>query len=154
MTYRCTYCNRVQSRDQMVQRGSKALQVCLSCAEAGRNSTVRQARADRRAAFGHAFVEAAPDPAPVRLVGDLLAESRAAGREFDSAWSQAVDVALETVKDRPKREQWHEALEATRDAWLAAYDRRTGSGDGCTARLSTRSTVDSGSTSRCSPRRA
>lgn len=51
---------------------------------------------------------------------EQLADARRAGRTFDEAWPAALDQALDGARDP----DWPSALEATRGAWHAAYERR------------------------------
>lgn len=54
---------------------------------------------------------------------ELLADARAAGEGFESAWPTAVDVAL-TVAERGERASWASALCGTQEGWRACYERR------------------------------
>jgi hypothetical protein len=118
----------------MVARGNGALSICLGCAEAGRSSTVREQRAVIREAYGHVFVESAPDPAPARLLYELMREDRDRwGFDFDGAWHENVEFVLERIEGKGQeheRAQWRIALEGLRDAWQAAWDCRPGPGSG------------------------
>lgn len=91
------------------------------------SSTERERRARTRAAYGHDFVDAAPDASPAALLRELLAEDRASGWDFDRAWQENVEFVL-ARNVKAERESWREALEATRAAWRAAHDRAPGTG--------------------------
>jgi hypothetical protein len=112
----------------MVTRGTGSLRVCLDCAEAGRSSTVRQQRADRAEAYGHNLVDHAPDPAPAKLLGELLRYDREFGVPFAEAWASSVEFVLERVSGRrnaQERASWAEAFRCTRSAWQAAWRGQT-----------------------------
>lgn len=78
------------------------------------------------------------DPAPPRLAGENLAArvrehldaARAAGRDFDDAWGDALDAALPLDAPHPRAtaqrrdaESWREALAWARPAFHRAYYR-------------------------------
>lgn len=56
-------------------------------------------------------------------LAQLLAQARADREEFHNAWALAVEQVLEG-ESGAEREDWRAALNATRDAWGAAWDRR------------------------------
>jgi hypothetical protein len=70
-----------------------------------------------------------PDNAPARVLRVMLAEDRERNvRPFDDAWAQDLRSALESLHS-PERRAWTEALEATREAWAAAYAGVPGPGE-------------------------
>lgn len=90
----------------------------------------RERRAKLRRVFGHAHVEQAPDPAPPRLLAELLREDRDRwGYDFGAAWSENLEFVLARVIGRIERESWREVLEATRDCWAAAWANEPGPGE-------------------------
>lgn len=138
----CRKCDERKPLDQFVKTGKGyRLHTCKTCRNAQRaaqgrrrraagevlsSSTEREARARMRAAFGHRHVEEAPNPAPARLLVDLLRDSRRVGMSFAEAWSEDVEFVLARIRSRSpgaERESWREAFESTRANWEASYNR-------------------------------
>jgi hypothetical protein len=63
-----------------------------------------------------------------------LADARATGQTFETAWPTAVTAALDTSRSPKERESWERAIASTRGAWEAGYDR-TDAGHGSLAML-------------------
>ncbi len=60
---------------------------------------------------------------PATELGRLLAAARRAGRAFDVAWESAAAGAVAGLCG-DERADWRAALDSTRDAWGAAWERR------------------------------
>lgn len=143
----CKRCSERKPLDAFVRTNASGdqpryLHLCRACKNAYRaaqhrrqvdagevlsSSTARERQARIRAAYGHDFVRYAPDPAPARLLLDLLADSRRVGLPFDVAWSEDVEFVLAHTRTRPggieaERASWREAFESTKTAWRAAYE--------------------------------
>lgn len=66
--------------------------------------------------------ESSPDPAPARLLGQLMREDRAAGVDFATAWDSNVQYVLDHIGNVMRdREQWRIAFESTRGAWARGW---------------------------------
>lgn len=88
----------------------------------------REARALANELYGHRLVAEAPDPGPAKLLRELMAYDRGFGIPFDCAWDENVNFVLARITasrnvQRRERESWRTALDATRDAWEAAWAR-------------------------------
>jgi hypothetical protein len=62
--------------------------------------------------------------APLDTLRAALHLERRKGTPFDIAWERARRTALLDLNDHAKRKQWREAIDATREAWAAAYEHR------------------------------
>ena len=62
-------------------------------------------------------------PRPARRLGRILAEQRADGTEFNTAWPAAVGGAIAGL-DRVERVAWARAFDATRQEWEACWHRQ------------------------------
>lgn len=143
----CKICGETKPIDLFALAGKGRLYKCKVCRnrqrvetehrrrEAGElltSSTEREQRSRRRAAFGHGFVESAPDPAPARLLAELLNEDRALGFALEAVWAEDVDFVLGLIRKHngvlAARAEWREVFEATRTAWEAAWLRQPGPG--------------------------
>jgi hypothetical protein len=137
----CRKCGETKKLDEFVRDGGKRLHTCRAChnrrrveeaqrlREAGdlRYSSVERERLAQTArALGWDLERSAPDPAPVKLLHELLRDSRRAGMDFAAAWTEDVESALADVRPAGHRRSWREALEDTRDAWRLAYERADG----------------------------
>ena len=60
---------------------------------------------------------------PAELLGHDLAAARRRDSSFDDEWSRAVARALDGVAGADL-EAWQDALDSTRPAWRAAWERR------------------------------
>jgi hypothetical protein len=120
---RCRPCHRVRKAERDRQR--------REAGDVPSSSTERERRARIRRAFGHDFVEGAPDPAPARLLVDLLREDRDRWRfDFDGAWREDVDFVLAQVDRDAERTAWREVFQSTRAAWEAAWSGEPAPGPG------------------------
>jgi hypothetical protein len=63
-------------------------------------------------------------PEPIKVFGQALALFRRAGLFFTHAYSPALDAALRVARTESERGEWLEAIQATRTAWMRAYERR------------------------------
>jgi hypothetical protein len=131
----CRHCGQTKPAPEFV----KGLNTCRTCRSAHRradferrraagdpltSSTQRQKRAELRQRLGWREVEEAPDPAPARLLGELLRYDRDYGIDFTTAWTEDVQFVLDRVRGPRKtqeRESWALAFQATRAAWESAW---------------------------------
>jgi hypothetical protein len=60
---------------------------------------------------------------PAEQLGQILADARRAGDPFETAWPAALSAAV-SGQATPDRAAWLAALQATRVAWRAAWERR------------------------------
>lgn len=70
---------------------------------------------------------------PAEQLVDLLAAARRAGVTFDAAWPPAVERAIAAAPDDAA--VWRHVLDATQDAWAAAYGRSSTPGAAAAAAL-------------------
>jgi hypothetical protein len=68
-------------------------------------------------------------PDPLEIFREGLALFRRAGLSWFDAKDPAWDAALSVVPDEAARDEWSNALYATRTAWMRAYERRPISGE-------------------------
>jgi hypothetical protein len=67
-------------------------------------------------------------PKPLVIFREGLALFRRAGLYFAHAYHPALDAALLVARSERERDEWFDAIQATRTAWMRAYERRdTGS---------------------------
>jgi hypothetical protein len=66
---------------------------------------------------------------PLEIFREGLALFRRAGLSWFDAKDPAWDAALSVVPDETERDEWSNALYATRSAWMRAYERRSPSGN-------------------------
>ncbi|HEX4483520.1 MAG TPA: hypothetical protein VH081_07000 [Solirubrobacteraceae bacterium] len=63
-------------------------------------------------------------PEPIEVFRDGLTLFRRAGLFFTHAYSPALDAALLVAPNERERDEWLEAIQSTRTAWMRAYERR------------------------------
>jgi hypothetical protein len=73
----------------------------------------------------HTFVIPGAHGDPLEIFRDGLALARRAGMPWQQALDPARLTALSVESDKREREQWAVALDATRTAWMRAYERRS-----------------------------
>jgi hypothetical protein len=135
----CRDCNEMKPTEAFCRTnsadGPRYLHKCKACRNKQRrgtglsSSTERERKARVRAAYGHGFVDAAPDPTIPAVLGELLREDRDRwGFDFAATWDENVAFTLARVRRRQDRESWQEAFASTRGAWEAAYNGVDGPG--------------------------
>jgi hypothetical protein len=120
-------------RDRLLKVDSE----CLSCATRRKRRAERELAAAPRAEDGVTLIEpvSISDPAPARLLGELLREDRARWTfPFDVAWEDCVTFVLGRL-DAAERQSWREAFDSTRNAWQTAWNEAPGPGAGLEADL-------------------
>jgi hypothetical protein len=109
---------------------------CLSCSNARKRRAEQERAAAPRSEDGTVIEPVtASDPAPARLLADLLREDR--GRwafPFDVAWEESVTFVLGRLS-AAERQSWRDAFEQTREAWQAAWSEAPDPGAGLEAEL-------------------
>jgi hypothetical protein len=139
--YVCRVCG---AQDVPLDRMSKSARrgrmmiygACLSCSNARKRRAEQERAAAPRSDSGTVIEPVtASDPAPARLLTDLLREDRDRwGFPFDVAWAEAIAFVLGRLSAAERR-SWREVFEDTRAAWQAAWSDAPGPGAGLTAEL-------------------
>ncbi len=138
-TRTCKLCHQDKPLHDFARSTGGRLRTCKSCRAAARRtadtarrsaglpvltSQQRERQADLRRRLGHSEVELAPDPAPARLLGELLDAGRRRGETFDDVWIEATSSVLGGIDSGREREDWRRAFDATGAAWRAGWDRQ------------------------------
>jgi hypothetical protein len=104
---------------------------CLPCTNVYKRKLERKLASAPRGEDG-TIVEAPleSDPAPARLLVELLREDRQRWRfDFAAAWTEDVAFVLARIPNPHQRTSWRKALTSTRDAWAAAWANEPGPGE-------------------------
>jgi hypothetical protein len=139
--YTCRACG---AKDVPIERMTKSIKrgrmvvyrECLSCSNARKRRAEQERAAAPRSEDGSVIEPVSiSDPAPARLLADLLLEDR--GRRtlpFDVAWEEGVRFVLDRLSAAERR-AWREVFEDTRNAWQAAWSDAPGPGAGLDVEL-------------------
>ena len=139
--YACRVCGAedvpVERMTKSTKRGRMVVyRECLSCSNARKRRAEQERAAAPRSEDG-AIIEpvTVSDPAPARLLAEMLREDRDRWRfPFDVAWADALAFVLGRLSAAERR-AWLEVFEDTRDAWQAAWSEAPGPGAGMTDEL-------------------
>jgi hypothetical protein len=139
--YACRVCGAedvpIERMTKSTKRGRMVVyRECLSCSNARKRRAEQERAAAPRSEDG-TVIEAvtASDPAPARLLADLLREDRDRwGFPFDVAWAEALAFVLGRLSAAERR-SWREVFDCTHDAWQAAWSEAPGPGAGLAVEL-------------------
>lgn len=127
----CKRCRNDRRHEQDRQRAERGEHLT--------SSTQRQKLADRKRQYGWKYEAESPDPAPARMLAELLIDDRDVYKlGFSEAWAEALEFVLERIEGKSvlqERADWAIAFESQRAAWQAAWERRPGPGSSLTASL-------------------
>jgi hypothetical protein len=139
--YACRVCGAedvpIERMTKSTKRGRTVVyRECLSCSNARKRRAEHERAIAPRAEDGTVIEPVtASDPAPARLLADLLREDRDRWAfPFDVAWQECVTFVLARLSPA-ERQSWREVFEDTRDAWQAAWSDTPGPGAGIAAEL-------------------
>src|ERR1700744_5624851 len=139
--YTCRVCGAenvpLDRMSKSMKRGrTMVYRSCLPCSNARKRRAEHERATAPRAGDG-AVIEpvTVSDPAPARLLADLLREDRDRwAAPFDVAWTDDLDFVLGRLS-AAERQSWREVFEDTRAAWQAAWSDALGPGAGLSAEL-------------------
>jgi hypothetical protein len=139
--YACRVCGAedvpIERMTKSTKRGRMVVyRECLSCSNARKRRAEQERAAAPRSEDGTVIEPVmASDPAPARLLADLLREDRDRWRfPFDVAWAEGLAFVLGRLS-AAERESWRRVFKDTRDAWQAAWSDAPGPGAGIAAEL-------------------
>ncbi len=139
--YACRACGAedvpIERMTKSTKRGRMVVyRECLSCSNARKRRAEQERAAAPRTEDGTVIEPVtASDPAPARLLVDLLREDRDRwGIPFSVAWAEAVTFVLGRLS-AAERQSWREVFEDTQDAWQAAWSDAPGPGASIRAEL-------------------
>ncbi len=139
--YACRVCGAEDVPIERMTKSTKRGRIvvyreCLSCSNARKRRAEQERAAAPRTEDGTVIEPVSiSDPAPARLLADLLREDR--GRwafPFEVAWAEGLAFVLGRLSTAERR-SWGEVFEDTRDAWQAAWSDAPGPGAGLDAEL-------------------
>jgi hypothetical protein len=139
--YACRVCGAedvpIEHMTKSTKRGRMVVyRECLSCSNARKRRAEHERAIAPRAEDGTVIEPVTvSDPAPARLLADLLREDRDRWRfPFEVAWADGTAFVLGRLS-AAERQSWREVFEDTRDAWQAAWSDTPGPGAGIRAEL-------------------
>jgi hypothetical protein len=139
--YACRVCGAedvpIERMTKSTKRGRMIIYgACLSCSNARKRRAEHERAIAPRAEDGTVIEPVtASDPAPARLLAELLLEDRDRwAAPFDVAWADDLAFVLGRLS-ATERQSWQEVFEDTRDAWQAAWSDALGPGVGLGAEL-------------------